>query len=199
MIPKRLIRVVQIGLCQEFEDFWKKAVDLHPDWEHITYVNRANPDGFPLTRDSWDDCSSGAQLAGLIRMEELYQRGGIYIDSDVEPYRPFDVLLNLPAFAAWEDGRVVPDAVMGFERYHPAALECVTKAVASVRLGAWESGPGITTRVLPGRLDVLLFPPGSWYPYHWSQKERRSEDHKSENPWAFGAHHWAGSWQLPKP
>jgi hypothetical protein len=62
--------------------------------------------------------------------------------------------------------------------------------------GAWLSGPGVTTAALPGRGDVLLLPPGSFYPYHYSEKEaRRGEDHASEQPWAFGAHHWHHSWK----
>ena len=52
-------------------------------------------------------------------------------------------------------------------------------------------------RCFPGRSDVLLFPPGTLYPYHYKEKQRRSEDHATAQPWAFMAHHWAGSW-LPQ-
>jgi hypothetical protein len=48
-----------------------------------------------------------------------------------------------------------------------------------------------------GRPDVLLLPPGSFYPYHYSEMERRGDPHHEQQPWAFGAHHWHGSW-LPE-
>jgi hypothetical protein len=50
--------------------------------------------------------------------------------------------------------------------------------------------------VLPNRDDVALLPPGSFYPYHYTERHRRHEDHAAA-PWTFGAHHWAASW-LPE-
>ena len=41
--------------------------------------------------------------------------------------------------------------------------------------------------------DVTLLGPESFYPYHYTEKHRRTEDHGA-NPATFGAHHWAGSW-----
>jgi hypothetical protein len=72
------------------------------------------------------------------------------------------------------------------------------KAAVEAGEGPWESGPGVTTAVLPGRTDVLLLPPGSFFPYHYSERKRRHEDHMGANPWAFGAHHWAASWLPPE-
>jgi hypothetical protein len=54
---------------------------------------------------------------------------------------------------------------------------------------------GVTTEVLPGRDDFLVLPPGAFYPYHYSEKEqRRRENHRKAQPWAFVAHHWWASW-----
>jgi mannosyltransferase OCH1-like enzyme len=138
-------------------------------------------------------------MAGLLRLELLYSLGGIWVDSDVEPYRSLEPLLGVRGFAAWEDERVVPDAVLGAEAGHPAIEECLSLALAAVAAGkgAWESGPGVTTAVLPGRDDWLLLPPGAFYPYHYTERCRRGEDHRASQPWAFTAHHWAASWHTP--
>lgn len=203
MIPRRIIRSVPAATTAEVEAFWSKAQDLHPGWELATYRDPIDPDGFPLTSPDWHRCTSGAQLAGLVRLEALYHHGGIWLDSDVEVYRPLDPLLGCQAFACWEDTEVVPDAVLGAEAHHPAIEECISLALARLRSarsdwrtgsGAWATGPGVTTTVLPGRSDVLLLPPGSFYPYNYRELARRHEDHAKANPWAFGAHHWAGSW-----
>lgn len=194
MIPRILFRTVPTETSAEVEQFWKIAESLHPFWDLRTYRDPLDPAEWPRTSKHWADCANGAQLAGLIRLEALIRHGGIYIDSDFECYRPFDPLVGVKAFAGWEDPNTVPDAVLGAEENHPAIKACLRQAIHQLRNGAWESGPGVTTRILPGREDVLLLPPGSLYPYHYTERERRHEDHQAANPWAFGAHHWAGSW-----
>ncbi len=128
--------------------------------------------------------------------------GGIYLDSDVELYRPLNPLLPLSCFAAWEDPNTVPDAVVGATAGHPAILACLTEAIRRLTEpdtgdwhtgnGAWSTGPGVFTALLPSRDDVTLLPPESFYPYHYTERHRRHDDHRG--PDTYGAHHWAGSW-----
>lgn len=206
MIPPRLIRTVPAETSDEVEAFWATACELHPGWEHITYRDPIDPADFPATADLWPRCRSGAQRAGLIRLEALARHGGIYIDSDVELYRNLRPLLGVPAFAGYEDPGVVPDAVLGAYAGHPAILECLALAIARLtgsqrgttwrdNDGAWATGPGVTTTILPGRDDVLLLPPGSFYPLHYTHKAGADWAAVREaNPWAFGAHRWHASW-----
>lgn len=197
-IPRILHRTVPFDSSDEVERFWARAGRLHPGWELRTWRDPLDAGDFPLTADLWDRCSSGAQRAGLIRLEVLWHHGGIYLDSDVELYRNLEPLLGLAGFAGFEDRAVIPDAVLGFEAHHPALDACIRKARLALEdgAGAWVSGPGVTTSTLAGRRDVLLLPPGSFYPYHYSSKAKhRNRDHAGEQPWAFGAHHWAHSWE----
>lgn len=200
MIPKRIIRTVAAATTTEVEDFWKTACDLHPDWETVTYRDPIDPDLFPITSPLWNRCQNGAQLAGLVRLEALLD-GGIYIDSDVELYRRLDPLTACSAFAAWEDPNTVPDAVLGAEPGHAAIRACLALALERILTdstdwrtgnGAWSTGPGVTTTILPGRADVLLLPPGAFYPVHYSEKDRL--DAYVPEPWCFGMHRWHASW-----
>jgi hypothetical protein len=194
-IPRIFHRVVPVETTAEVEAWWSALQELHPGWRFMTHRDPLDPAEWPETSSRWRYCRNGASLADLVRLEALWRWGGIYLDSDVEPYRSFEPLRALEAFAGWEDGKVVPNAVLGARREHPAIRACLDLALREVRRGTWEAGPGVTTKVLPGRPDVLLLPPGSFYPYHYTEKEeRREEDHKSAQPWAFGAHHWAASW-----
>jgi mannosyltransferase OCH1-like enzyme len=194
MIPRLIFRTIPAETSNTVEQFWVNTVKLHAGWQAITYRDPIDPALFPISAPHWDRCTSGAQRAGLIRLEGLLGHGGIYLDSDVEVYRPLDSLLGVPAFAAWEDAKVVPDAVLGAKPAHPAIGECLERAIDVLDQGPWASGPGVTTAILPGRADVLLLPPGAWYPYHYTQRDQRHDDHRAANPWAFGAHHWEGSW-----
>jgi len=204
VIPRRLVRVVPEHTGEEAERYWRMAMALHPDWEFVTWRDPIDPAAFPLTSPYWGQCSSGAQLADLVRTEDIYTRGGIYLDSDVEVLRSFEPLLGVEAFAAWEDDEVVCNAVFGARPQHPALRRVLDLAVARRHEGTWGAGVGTFTEVLRGRRDVLLLPPGALYPYHYRQRRGLSpfwggtEQARAllyqQSPWAFCAHHWRGSW-----
>lgn len=195
-IPRILHRTVPAETSPQVEAWWEHWRQLHPGWDLKTWRDPLSPAEWPHTSDLWEKCQNGAQLAGLIRLEALWTYGGVYVDSDVEPYRSLEPLLNLPGFAAWEDYKVIPDAVLGAEPGHPAVMVMMLKARHTVSHGgdAWNSGPGVTTSTLPNRPDWLVLPPGTFYPYHYNERHRRGDDHMTQQPWSFGAHHWAGSW-----
>jgi hypothetical protein len=192
-IPRILHRTVPAQTTAEVEEWWRGWQTLHPGWEMRTYRDPIDPALFPASSPLWDRCDNGAQRAGLIRLEALCLHGGVYVDSDVEPVASLEPLLHLPAFAAWEDETTVPDAVIGAMSAHPAMEAALSAALAAVEAGkdAWQSGPGVTTAILPGRSDVLLLPPGAFYPAHYLAKHALTD---KPGPWVFGRHHWHHSW-----
>lgn len=198
-IPRILHRVVPEERNAQSDAWWARFAELHPDWEQVTHRDPLDPADWPLTAPHWSKAANGAQFADLIRLEALLRFGGVYVDQDVEPLRTMDALLPLSAFAAWEDERSVPNAVMGATPDHPAVKACLDLMISRLPGETWQAGPGVLTTVLPGRSDVLLLPPGSFYPYHYQEKHRRGEDFRKTQPWAFVAHHWWGSWlETPK-
>jgi hypothetical protein len=199
-IPRILHRTVPATTDPTVEAYWAAFEGLHPDWTLMTHRDPLDPAEWPLTSSHWGDAANGAQLADMIRLEALLRWGGVYVDSDVEPLRSLEPLLPLQAFAAWEDARCVPNAVMGAVPGHPAVRACLDEMLSRIPGPTWDAGPGVLTEILPGRSDVLLLPPGSFYPYHYSAKDKvggpdpRSENFLKTQPWAFVVHHWAGSW-----
>jgi mannosyltransferase OCH1-like enzyme len=197
VIPRRLVRTVPTTVDSEQERLWHQACRLHPDWEHVTWRDPVDPKAFPITSPHWGECESGAQLADLIRAEDLWHRGGIYIDSDVEMLRPFDPLCGAEGFAAWEDHLYIPNAVMGCRPGHPAMRKVVELAVANRNCGTWHAGVGVTTKVFRSRDDMLLLPPGAFYPVHWKDAHKglvNWQDAARANPWAFCLHRYKASW-----
>ena len=202
MIPRRLVRVVPEQTTDEVERWWAEACALHPSWEHVTLRDPIDPSGFPETSPLWDQVCSGAQLADLVRYEELYWRGGVYIDSDVQLFKPLDSLMSLGGFAAWEDRNAIPNAVLGFEPYHYALARILTKAKQLMPGPVWPIAVGVVTEVLKNRHhdDVLVLPPDSFYPIHWQHKVLLKSPGmvrslRENNPWTFGLHWWHYSWE----
>ena len=197
MIPRRLVRTVPAITDEHTEALWDIACGLHPDWEHVTLRDPVDREQFPLGSPDWDTCETGAQLADLIRAEELLHRGGVYLDSDVLVLRRFDALCGLDGFAAWEDEQHIPNAVLGFAPGHPALAEVLALAVARHSRGTWAAGVGVCTEVFTGRDDMALLPPGSFYPVPWQRAHRGNVNWAqvaADNPWAYAIHQYAGSW-----
>jgi hypothetical protein len=202
VIPRIFHRVVPEHTSDEVEGYWRALQELHPGWQFLTHRDPLDPREWPETARRWRTCRDGASLADLVRLEALWRWGGIYVDSDFEPYRSFAPLLGLEVFADWEDERTVPNAVMGARREHPAIRAALDEALRRVRKSTWEGGPGATTAVFVGRPDVLLLPPGSFYPVHYADPEREAKmadpDLPRRQPWALGLHRYAGSWLRTK-
>lgn len=195
-VPRIMHRTVPAEVPPEWDQWWLHQQQLHPGWEFKNWQEPLNPEEWPLTGDLWDRCANGAQKAGLIRLEALVTYGGVYVDGDVMPVRSFEPLLQLQGFAGWEDETVLPDAVLGAEPNHPAFLLMLEKARAVIQGGgdAHQSGPSVTTEVLPGRPDVLCLPPGAFYPHSYLQKHKANAN---DGPWVVCRHMWNGSWLSP--
>lgn len=193
MIPHRLVRTIPAKTSDQVETWWREACTLHPGWEHVTIREPVDPKQFPLTGHLFDSCESGAQKADLIRAEDLWSRGGLYVDADVQVFRSFEPLLPLKGFAAWEDEHHVCNALLGFQPGHPALKRVIELAIQRHEQGTWQAGVGVVTQVLRDAKDVLLLPPQCFYAVHW---RNRAHLHRHRpDPWEFAAHHWAHSWK----
>jgi FkbM family methyltransferase len=192
MIPKIFHRVVPAEVPEIFARYWDELQALHPGWDFKTWSDPLDPNEFESGR-LFGECTSGAQLAGLVRLEVVHKFGGIYIDMDVEPLRPFDDLLKYPCFIATEDGRTLTDAVFGAVPSHPGIRSCLDRAMSMpMSAGAWATGPGVATKVLSQRDDVEVLPPQVFYPYNWNEPWKRAEDFREGS--SLAVHRWNASW-----
>jgi hypothetical protein len=127
-----------------------------------------NPDDLFVYRDGFGK-GSPAAFANVFRYKLLAERGGWWVDTDV-----VCLAHEIPAFSeffAWEDSRLINNAVCYVEPGHPvmkASLEEAHRIGRDVKWG--ESGPFLLTRVAT-ELGVAhrAYSSSVCYPIHYSE------------------------------
>jgi mannosyltransferase OCH1-like enzyme len=115
MIPKRIIYCWFGGKekPQKVVDCinsWKKAM---PDWEYL----EINESSFDINyneyvREAYDN-KKWAYVSDVARLWALYKYGGIYMDTDVQVYKPLDRFLEFDFFTGFEQPHYPVTATMG--------------------------------------------------------------------------------------
>lgn len=99
---------------QKCLDTWKEHL---PDYEIMLWDrNRFDINSTPWTREAFE-AKKYAFAADYIRLYALYNYGGIYLDSDVIMYKPFDDLLSLPYFIGQDYMGHFEAAIIGAEKH----------------------------------------------------------------------------------
>ena len=84
---------------------WHKYM---PDWEYKLW----NEDNFDVNQNAYTkeayEAKKFAFVSDYVRLWALYNEGGLYLDTDVELFKPFDDLLKYHAFAGFEGSKHLP-------------------------------------------------------------------------------------------
>ena len=201
----RVIHRIWVGgpLPRRAARYGREWQALHPGWTVRTWRDWDLP---ALRHQEWfDRAESPAQRADIARLELLHRHGGVYVDTDFEPLRPIDALVaGTACFLATEDGRWLSTGIMGNVPGHPFVADLLDGLPGSILDHPdapvnEQTGPKFVTRRYAAYAathpddPVAVFPPALFYPYHFSEPERRDEAF----PEAFAVHHWGGSWTDP--
>ena len=184
----------------ELPDEFKKLRDTwlahNPDWEYRLW-NLENLDFEPRCSRLIEQCRYPAQIADLLRMEILYQHGGVYLDTDFECLRPIDgILENVVEFSCSEDGLNLQIAILGAQkgsRLFNTVIENFPERVGERPVNV-ETGPAFFTGiVLRNGIDnnFTIFPSRFFYPFNYHTQNRDSVDLSR----SYGVHHYADSWK----
>lgn len=198
MIP-RILHRIWLGdnpVPADYARFWDEWQALHPGWEFHTWTAADIEDTATANR-----LTSLSAKSDLLRYQVLNTHGGVYVDTDFEPLRPLDPLLDmgLRAFAAWEDDNRVCTALIGAEKRHPgveALVRGLPKWAAAHRKNTpdIQTGPVYFTNTWRGRHDVTLLPPVSFYPVSYWNRDHLPMAKADYPAAAFAVHHWGRSW-----
>lgn len=184
---------------EPYEENWRRFAELHPGWELRSWErsedldwmqNRALFEAFPPRKQTY------AFRADVARYEILNRFGGCYLDTDVEPLKAFDPLLeDGRPFVAWCSDEELDPSIIASPPGHPAIRQLV-EDLADVDPNASSppgtTGPRYVTARWRHREDVLRLPPYTFFPFHWRNMD---SDH---GPWperSYAVHHWAAGWK----
>lgn len=110
MIPK-IIHHCWFGRAEMPELAQKCIASWHqymPDWEYRLW----NEDNFDINQNAYAkeayEARKYAFVSDLVRLWALEREGGIYLDTDVEVFKPFDDMLGYKAFAGFEGSKHLP-------------------------------------------------------------------------------------------
>lgn len=183
---------------------WKK---LCPDYRFVRWDESNSPMDHPYVRKVYA-AKKWAFVADFVRIDALGKYGGIYLDTDMELFKPLDNLLDQRGFAGIEtkDGasqQFVATGVIGVEKGNPLMATFLSlydenygKAIASRDI---VSGPKLITGLLikagfdgsPGPYyqdSITIYPREYFYPI--------TADEITKNTYAM--HHGHASWVQKK-
>ena len=79
-----------------------------PDWEYKLW----NEDNFDVSQTHYTkeayEAKKFAFVSDYVRLWALYSEGGVYLDTDVRVFKPFDDLMGQRAFAGFEGSKHLP-------------------------------------------------------------------------------------------
>jgi inositol phosphorylceramide mannosyltransferase catalytic subunit len=223
-IPKTL-HYVWLGpkpmhpLMKDWQDKFRR---MHPDWRLCVW--RESPD-LPLHMLLCDgqivecrcpeflsSCPTYSKRSDVWRYEILEQLGGVYLDTDFEPVKPLDGLLDgVTAFAGlcqtkygWDDacpeGKTkleVGCSIMGCVPHHPWLTDLVKLTPYQSPTEQLALAFPFLTDVTARHPDVVIFPTDVFYPVSWADYalKGRSNLRKQQLPaTTYAVHRWSSCW-----
>lgn len=122
---------------------WKKFM---PDYEIIEW----NEDNFNINineyvKDAYEQ-KKWAFVSDYARLYALYNVGGVYLDTDVEVFKPFDIFLDNKMFTGFENVGYPVTAVMGARKNHPIIKEMLDHYIG--KKFDWKPFPHMETNTM---------------------------------------------------
>jgi mannosyltransferase OCH1-like enzyme len=207
-IPK-IIHQIQLGnpFPEKFKGIQKTWMTLNPDWIYILWTDK-EVEAFGLTNKwQYDNARNYGEKSDIVRYEILYRLGGLYIDTDFECLKPFDIFNYYCDFYAglgFGNCFEVYNFLIGCCPGHPAMRNTVEK-IGKIKV----FGPDTLTNTGPYFFaaacyevmknyngPMVLFPVTYFSPWPHYKRDRKERAYIESfiKPESYAIHHWGTSW-----
>ena len=214
-IPK-IIHQIWLGspLPEKYKQFQQSWKLYHPDWQYLLWTEKEIEEFGLVNINLFRASKNYGQKADIARYEILYRIGGLYVDTDFECLRPFDVLHDcgldfytscLPE-ASGSLNKSLLNGLVASRPGHPILKACVDglkKASLAYNKLFEETGTHyFTEKVFTNLASAggrsVIFPVSFFYPlpnfyasHYISQADAKKQFVRDES---FAIHWWACSW-----
>jgi mannosyltransferase OCH1-like enzyme len=219
LIPK-VFHQIWLGnrpLPEQFQEWADRWLALNPGWRMEWWKDRHLPE--MTNRREFETADKMAAKSDILRYEIIARHGGIYVDSDFEPLRPIEEILDgVNSFYGDERPGTPCNAILGCVAGDPFFSQVVKSLPESFAgpgdivdktgprflkreidkfLGGktkveWDVGMKRRCRLTADGTDKRLWG-YDWrvlYPYYYTEPQREWDAF----PDAYAKHHWTASW-----
>lgn len=202
--------------AREWQATWK---NLHPDWDYKLWTNEDVESLEFENKKYYNEAENWGEKADILRLQILYEFGGLYVDVDQKCYKSFDILHHtcdffagihqLPLIFGRKNVVRIANGVIGAVPKHPI----IKHAVQQIQYNRHHEhllervGPDFFTQIIKetlvessnqGHTDVLL-PANYFYPCgkrnQWYTMKPNA--HIYLKPETIAAHYYASYWIKP--
>jgi mannosyltransferase OCH1-like enzyme len=185
-------------LMQKCVASWEKFLPEYTqkEWGVDNYdVNKTSFTKKAFAEKKW------AFLSDYIRLDILYQYGGVYVDTDIQALKSFDNLLDHGVFVGMESDTHANPSIIGAQKNHWLIKEVLDEYDT---MEEYTAIPIILTKVLnrytslENKLityeDITIYPKEYFYPFGFEEKFTS----KCVTPKTYTIHWWNHSWSSKK-
>lgn len=183
-----------------FQESWKK---FHPDWRYILWTDKDIETFSPKIAKLVKSASNFGEAADILRYAVLYKYGGLYVDTDFECVKPFDILHHTYDFYLGlqpldTNALQVNNALIGSKPKNPIFMQAFKRiAVSKEPRTIIKTGPILLTNLyieLYKNISGIAcaFPATYFYPCGFTQPSADRDIWLK--PESFAIHHWEASW-----
>ncbi len=191
-----------------FQNTWKQ---YHPDWEYILWTEKEIEEFGLINKVAYDESTNYGQKSDIARYEILYRLGGLYVDTDFECLKSFDILHHCFDFYTGSGFGPLFHAYMGLIGCAPGN-RIIKQCMDSINIHTihnvnpilnilYTTGPYLFANSIKKFLNdpeierSVVFPVNYFYPLPNLLDNVTYEDTRDWiKPETFAMHHWHVSW-----
>ncbi len=210
-IPK-IIHHIWVGspLPERQQQLRKTWVENHPDWEFMFWDDQAIAEFGLQNQEAYDLAINLSEKSDIARYEILNKFGGLYVDTDFECLKPFDIFhhyLDFYTGLQYESDFRVFNGIIASIPGHPILKACINNIRSRPtqdrnlwstlhRTGPFYFGDQIKKFLASYPERVVAFPISYFYPIPFWVREQDWDN--LVKTWvlkdSFAIHHWHVSW-----